>query len=73
MKEHKIGDVVYVDGMTPMAEQNFHKTTVADKQYKFDDETGEKFPIYKVSGYWYDGRDGSAYKNENSMYYISWV
>jgi hypothetical protein len=66
----KIGDKVYVDGYTSMAQQNSREDTIEDIGIRYDEVTGEKFDIYKVSGDWYDSRDGRCYSNKNSMYYI---
>lgn len=53
-----------------MAQQNSGEDTIKKIESRFDEITGEKFDIYKVSGDWYDSRDGSCYSNKNSMYYI---
>lgn len=66
----KVGDKVYIDGYTSMAQQNSGEDTIKKIESRFDEKTGEKFDIYKVSGEWYDSRDGSCYSNKNSMYYI---
>jgi hypothetical protein len=66
----KIGDKVYVDGYTSMAQQNSGEYTIEDIGIRYDEVTGEKFNIYKVSGDWYDSRDGNCWSNKNSMYYI---
>jgi hypothetical protein len=66
----KVGDKVYIDGYTSMAQQNSGEDTIKKIESRFDEITGEKFDIYKVSGEWYDSRDGSCYSNKNSMYYI---
>ena len=69
--DKKVGDLVWLDGYTGMAQQNSQEEYEIEKvDYKFDADTGEKFPIYFVRGNWYDGRDGGAYNNDNSMYYI---
>lgn len=68
--EKHVGDDVYVDGYTSMAQQNSRFTKITEKKFKFDPDTGEKFPIYLVDGNWYDGRTGDDYNNPNSMYYI---
>jgi hypothetical protein len=66
----KVGDKVYVDGYTSMAQQNAGVEKIKKIESQFDEKTGEKFDIYKVGGEWYDSRDGSCYSNKNSMYYI---
>lgn len=66
----KVGDKVYIDGYTSMAQQNSGEDTIKKIESRFDEITGEKFDIYKVSGEWYDSRDGSCYSNKKSMYYI---
>lgn len=65
-----IGDVVYVDGYTTMAQQNAGNEEIEDVKYKFDEDSGERYPIYKVGDEWYDGRTGACHSNKNSMYYI---
>ena len=71
MKKHKIGDLVWLDGYTSFAQQNSQEEYKIEKiDYKFDKNTGGKFIIYFVDEKWYDGRDGSAYDNNKSMYYI---
>ena len=66
----KVGDKVYIDGYTSMAQQNSGEDTIKKIESRFDEITGEKFDIYKVGGDWYDSRDGSCHSNKNSMYYI---
>ena len=66
----KVGDKVYIDGYTSMAQQNSGEETIKDIDIRYDEVTGEKFDIYKVGGDWYDSRDGGCYSNKNSMYYI---
>lgn len=66
----KVGDKVYVDGYTSMAQQNSGEETIEKIEPRFDEITGEKYEIYKVGGAWYDSRDGYCYSNKNSMYYI---
>ena len=72
-KEIKIGDKVWVDGFTSMAQGNFHESKVDKIEFRYDEMTGEKYTICEVSGAWYDARTGLAYskKKENeSVYYI---
>jgi hypothetical protein len=69
----KVGDKVYIDGYTSMAQQNSGEETIKDIDIRYDEVTGEKFNIYKVGGDWYDSRDGSCYSNKNSMYYIELI
>ncbi len=70
-KELKVGDLVWMDGYTSMAQQSAQEEFEIEKvDYRYDDMTGERFPVYFVEGEWYDGRDGSCYSNKNSMYYI---
>lgn len=66
----KVGDKVYIDGYTSMAQQNSGEDTIKKIESRFDEKTGEKFDIYKVGGDWYDSRNGGCYSNKNSMYYI---
>lgn len=65
-----VGDKVYVDGYTSMAQQNSGEEKIKKIDFRYDEKTGEKFDIYKVGSDWYDSRDGSCYSNKNSMYYI---
>lgn len=70
-REKIVGDLVWMDGYTSMAQQNSQEEYPIEKiEYKFDKDTGVKFPIYFVNDMWFDGRDGGAYDNEKSMYYI---
>jgi hypothetical protein len=69
----KVGDKVYIDGYTSMAQQNSGEDTIKKIESRFDEITGEKFDIYKVGGDWYDSRNGSCYSNKNSMYYIEMI
>jgi hypothetical protein len=69
--EKKVGDLVWLDGYTGLAQQNAQEECEIKKiEYKFDKDTGEKFPIYLVRDTWYDVRDGGEYDNDLSMYYI---
>lgn len=69
--EKNINDLVWLDGYTGFAQQNSQKNhPIEKKEYRFDELTGEKFPIYFVSSIWFDGRDGGAYNDEKCMYYI---
>lgn len=70
-REKMVGDLVWLDGYTSFAQQNAQEEYPIEKiEYKFDEDTGEKFPIYFVFERWFDGRDGGEYNNEESMYYI---
>jgi hypothetical protein len=69
----KVGDKVYVDGYTSMAQQNSGEDTIKEIGVRYDEVTGEKFDIYKVGGSWYDSRDGGCHSNKNSMYYIELI
>ena len=56
-KLREVGDRVYLDGCTPMAQQNAEIVTIGKIDWRFDEKTGEKFPIYHIGdGEWYDGR-----------------
>jgi hypothetical protein len=66
----KIGDNVYIDGYTSMAQQNARTAKVDDIQTRYDELTGKPFDIVLVDGDWYDTRDGGCHSNKNSMYYI---
>lgn len=69
--EKNIGDLVWIDGYTSFAQQKSQeKFGIEKKEYRFDDLSGEKYPIYFVDGRWFDGRNGDAYKDDNCMYYI---
>jgi hypothetical protein len=65
-----VGDSVYVDGYTSMAQQNAGLEKIEGVDYKFDVNTGERFTIYLVNGCWFDSRDGGCFSNPNSMYYL---
>ena len=70
-KLREVGDRVYLDGCTPMAQQNAEIVTIGKIDWRFDEKTGEKFPIYHIGdGEWYDGRDGGCYSKRESMYYL---
>lgn len=70
-KDIKIGDTVYRDGYTSMAQNNAGEAKITDIKTKYDEDTGEQFSILQVDGgEWYDSRDGSCYSNKKSMYYI---
>jgi hypothetical protein len=68
--ELKIGDLVWKDGYTSMAQQIFGQYPIEKVEYRYDEKTGEKYPIYLVGNEWYDGRDGGCHSNKESMYYI---
>ena len=68
--DKNIGDMVYLDGYTSMAQQNSREVVITGVDYRFDTITGENFKIVQVNDGWYDTRDGSNYSNLNSMYYI---
>ena len=55
----KIGDSVYIDGYTSMAQNNAGISETEDVSTRYDELTGEQFTIYKVGESWFDGRDGS--------------
>jgi hypothetical protein len=70
-REKIVGDLVWMDGYTSFTQQNAQEEYPIEKiDYKFDKDTGEKFPIYFVNERWFDARDGGEYDNEKSMYYI---
>jgi hypothetical protein len=66
----KVGDNVYIDGYTSMAQQNSGVEKIEGVDHKFDVNTGEQFTIYLVNGSWFDSRDGGCFSNPNSMYYL---
>ena len=66
----KVGDKVWFDGYTSMAQQNAGEEVIAEIKIKYDEDSGRPFNIYKVGNAWYDGRDGSCFSNKQSMYYI---
>lgn len=71
MKQNlNVGDVVYIDGYTSIAQQNAGLEKIEGVNYKFDVDTGERFAIYLVNGSWFDSRNGSCFSNPNSMYYL---
>jgi hypothetical protein len=72
-QEIKVGDKVYVDGHTSMAQQNAHEAVVEEIKPQFNKDTGNKFFICRVGDDWYKIDDGSCYSNEKSMYYIEFT
>lgn len=69
--DKNIGDSVYQDGYTTIAQQNFGKVKITGVDYRFDEITGYRFKIIQIdSGDWFDCRDGGCYSNKESMYYI---
>jgi hypothetical protein len=71
IKEKEIGDLVWLDGYTSFAQQNSQEEyPIKNKEYRFDEISGERYPIYFVSDRWFDGRDGRGYKDVLCMYYI---
>lgn len=68
--EKKVGDKVWLDGYTSLAQQNSGMEVITKVEYRFDKMIGEKFPIYFIGSGVFDGRDGGAYDNDRSMYYI---
>ena len=70
-KTKKVGDKVYIECYTSMGQSSTGYYEIKEVDYKFDSDTGEKFPVYRVEEKdWFDGRDGSSYNNKESMYYI---
>ena len=48
--ERNIGDLVWLDGYTSFAQQNSQEEfEIEKKEYRFDEVTGEKYPIYFVN------------------------
>lgn len=66
----KVGDKVYIDGYTSMAQQNARESTIEDIKVQYDKDSGESFNVCLVEGYWFDMRDGTNYSSPDSMYYI---
>lgn len=67
----KVGDMVYLNGCTPVAQQNADLVTIVKVDWRFDEKSGEKFPVYHIGdGEWYDGRDGGCFSKKESMYYL---
>jgi hypothetical protein len=66
----KIGDLVFFDGYNSIAQQYSDEYPILNIDYKYDEDTGEKFPIYFVADRWFDGRNGGEYNKDNSMFYI---
>jgi len=70
-RDKNVGDLVWLDGYTSMAQQNAQEEYEIEKvDYKFDKDTGVKFPVYFLADRWFDGRDGGAYDDNDCMYYI---
>lgn len=68
----KVGDIVWMDSYTSMGQNalgHYNESKIEEIEYRFDEKTGDKFPIYKVGNDWYDGC-GRCYSNDKSMYYI---
>jgi hypothetical protein len=68
----KVGDIVWMDSYTSMGQSalgHYNESKIEKIEYRFDEKTGDKFPIYKVGNDWYDG-SGRSYSNDSSMYYI---
>jgi hypothetical protein len=69
--DKKVGDEVWIDGYTSMAQQSAPDKSVIEKiRYKYDVDTGVPYPIYLVAGHWYDSRTGGDCDNKQSMYYM---
>jgi hypothetical protein len=70
-KLREAGDTVHLDGYTPIAQQNSQLVKITKVDWRFDEKTGEKFPVYHIGdGEWYDGRNGGCYSSKKSMYYL---
>jgi len=69
LNEVNIGDKVYIDGYTSMAQQNFGVRDVIDIKYKYDEDTGERYKVIVINAGEFDSRTGESL-NKNSMYYI---
>ena len=69
LNEVNIGDKVYIDGYTSMAQQNFGVRDVIDIKYKYDEGTGERYKVIVINAGEFDSRTGESL-NKNSMYYI---
>ena len=69
-----VGDEVYLDSYTSMGQsslaQGVYPNTIEKVEFRYDEYTGEKFPVYLVLDAWYDGRNGNCYSNKNSIYYL---
>lgn len=66
-REKIVGDLVWIS----FTQQNTQEEYSIEKiDYKFDKDTGKKFPIYFVNERWFDSRNGGEYDNEKSMYHI---
>jgi hypothetical protein len=70
MNNLNIGDKVWLRGLTSMAEQGVgnEREVVQSIKYKYDEETGEKYAVYRVRDMTFDGRTGSS--TCGMMYYI---
>jgi hypothetical protein len=69
LSEINIGDKVYIDGYTSMAQQNSGVRNVIDTKYKYDEDTGERYKVIVINNGEFDSRTGASL-NGNSMYYI---
>lgn len=71
LKDKNVGDTVYLDGYTSMAQQNAGERKITSVDHRYDSISGERFKIIQISnGEWFDTRDGGCYSNKNSMYYL---
>lgn len=70
VRQLQVGDKVWMDGATSMAQQSAGNVTITKVDHRFDPITGEKFPVYYTQGQWWDGRTGSSYPDGKSMYYL---
>ena len=66
----KVGDTVYVDGYTSMAQQNSGREVIDKITTKYDEETGEPYDVIWINkNHQFDSRSGIAI-TPPTMYYI---
>jgi len=73
--EKQIGDIV--NQISSVVKQNTGQKKIINKSYKYDENTGEKYPIYLVDSesdvyesVWFDGRTGKCFTYKNCVYNI---
>lgn len=68
----EIGDSVYLNCDSSFGSSSTGVCEIDKIDYKYDENTGEKFKIIKLfdNDDWYDTRSGNCFSNKNSMFYI---
>ena len=69
--ELKIGDKVYRDEYTSIAQGNAGEAEITNRRTVYDEDSGNPYILYEIEGdEWYDSRNGGCWSNKESMYYI---